>query len=80
VFCFFFRKKQEKGGWGGGGGGGGGGGVDKIGRCVGLKNLPTLCADCLEILGASASWRPKGLFRPIQVCKSFNFLSGQENG
>ena len=42
--------------WGGGG---------KSGRCVGLKNLPPLCADCLEILGASTSWRPKGLFRPV---------------
>jgi hypothetical protein len=34
---------------------------DKSGRCVGLTSLPSSCADCLEILGASASWKPKGL-------------------
>jgi len=28
---------------------------------VGLKNLPPSCADCLEIMGASTSWSPKGL-------------------
>ena len=31
------------------------------GRCVGLTTLTPSCADCLEILGASASWRSKGL-------------------
>ena len=30
-------------------------------------NLTTLmCADCLEILGASTSWNPKGLFKPVK--------------
>jgi hypothetical protein len=31
----------------------------KGGRCVGLT-LPPSCADCLEILGAPASWSPRG--------------------
>jgi len=44
---------------------GGAGGGGKNGRCAGLKNLPTSCADYLEILGASTSWRPKGVFRPV---------------
>jgi hypothetical protein len=30
----------------------------KDGRCVGLTTLPTSCADCLEILGASTSSKP----------------------
>ena len=37
----------------------------KGGRCVGLTDLPPSCADCLEILGASISWSPKGLSRLI---------------
>jgi hypothetical protein len=37
----------------------------KGGRCVGLKTLPPSCAYCLEILGASTSWSPKGLSRPL---------------
>jgi len=28
----------------------------------GLTNLPPSCADCLEILGTSTSWRPRALF------------------
>jgi len=36
------------------------------GRCVGLTALPLLCADCLEILGASTSLCPKALSRPVQ--------------
>jgi hypothetical protein len=35
-------------------------------RCVGLTTLPPLCADWLNILGASTSWSPKGLSRPVQ--------------
>jgi hypothetical protein len=34
-------------------------------RCVGLTNLPSSCADYLEILGSSTSWSPKNLSRPI---------------
>lgn len=29
-------------------------------RCVGLNTLPHLRAECLEIMGPSNSWRPKG--------------------
>jgi len=43
-----------------------GGKGDKGGRCVGL-NLPRSCGDCLEILGASNSWSPKSLPRPVQI-------------
>jgi hypothetical protein len=38
----------------------------KDGRCVGLTNLPPSCAGSLEILGASTSWSPKGLSRPVK--------------
>jgi len=37
----------------------------KGGRCVGLTTLPPSSADCLEILGASTSWKPQGLYRPV---------------
>jgi hypothetical protein len=37
----------------------------KGGWWVGLTTLPPSCADCLEILGASTSWSPKGQSRPI---------------
>jgi hypothetical protein len=37
----------------------------KDGRCVGLTTLPPSCVDCLEILGASTFWNPKGLSRPV---------------
>jgi hypothetical protein len=37
----------------------------KGGRCVGLTTLLSLCADCFEILGASTSWSPGGLSRPV---------------
>ena len=37
----------------------------KGGRCLGPTTLPLSCADCLEILEASASWSPKGLSRPV---------------
>ena len=37
----------------------------KGGRCVGLTTLPPSCADCLEILGASTSWSPKGSSRSV---------------
>jgi hypothetical protein len=36
-----------------------------MGRCVGLKTLPPSCADYLEILEASTSWKPQGLSRPV---------------
>jgi hypothetical protein len=32
---------------------------------VGLTTLPPLCADCLLNLGASNSWNPQGLSRPV---------------
>jgi len=35
----------------------------KRGRCVGLKTLPSPCADCLDVLGVSTSWSPQGLPR-----------------
>jgi hypothetical protein len=35
------------------------------GRCIGLTTLPLSRADCLEILGASNSWDPQGLSRPV---------------
>jgi hypothetical protein len=34
-------------------------------RCVGLTILTPSCADYLEVLGASTSWNPKGLFRSV---------------
>ena len=36
---------------------------DKGDRCVWLTTLPPSYANCLEILGASTSWRSKGLSR-----------------
>jgi hypothetical protein len=42
----------------------GGGGV-KGSRCVQLTTLPPSCAYCLEILGLSTSWSPKGLSRTV---------------
>ena len=35
----------------------------KDSRCVTLTTLPPSCADCLEILGPSTFWSPKGLSR-----------------
>jgi len=35
------------------------------GRCIGLTTLPPSCVDCLEILGASISWNPQDLSRPV---------------
>jgi hypothetical protein len=29
-------------------------------------NLAALCADCLEIVGSSTFWSPKGLSRPVK--------------
>jgi hypothetical protein len=36
------------------------------GWCLGLMTLLPTCADCLEILGTSSSWNPRGLLRPVQ--------------
>jgi hypothetical protein len=33
---------------------------------VGLTTLPPSCADILKILGASNSWSPRVLSRPVQ--------------
>jgi hypothetical protein len=37
----------------------------KGGRWVGLTILPPSCANCLKNLGASTSWNPQGLSRPV---------------
>ena len=34
----------------------------KGGRCLGLTTLRPSCVECLEILGASNTYSPKGLF------------------
>ena len=39
-------------------------GGDKGSQCVVLTTLPTSYTDCLEILGGSTCWSPKGLPRP----------------
>jgi hypothetical protein len=38
----------------------------KGGRCVRLTTLLPSRADCLEILGASNSWKPKSLYWPAK--------------
>ena len=38
-------------------------GAGKEGRCVGLTTLPPSYVDCLEIGGASTSWKIHGLYR-----------------
>ena len=38
---------------------------------VGLTTLPPSGADCLEILEALSSWRPKGLSRPVNGLLDF---------
>jgi hypothetical protein len=30
-----------------------------------MTTIPHVCADCLEILGASTTWTPKGSSRPV---------------
>jgi hypothetical protein len=40
--------------------------VGKGGRCIWLTILPLLYPDCLEILGVSNSWNPKGLSMPVK--------------
>jgi hypothetical protein len=32
---------------------------------IGMKTLPTSCADCLKILGASTTWSPGGLLASV---------------
>ena len=47
------------------------------GWCVWLTSLPPLCADSLEIMAASTSWRIRSPPRPAQVCLPFTtFVSG----
>jgi hypothetical protein len=43
----------------------GGVGGGRGSSCVGLATLARSCADCLEVLGASASWRSKGLPKSV---------------
>jgi len=38
---------------------------NKGGLCEGVATLAPSCPDCLESLGASTSWSPKGLSRPV---------------
>jgi hypothetical protein len=38
----------------------------KGGRCIRLSTLPPSIDECLEILGASTSWKTKDLARPVQ--------------
>jgi hypothetical protein len=49
------------------------------GRCVGLTTLPPSCADCLKNLGASTSWIPRGLPRPVMglLFTNGNILTGE---
>jgi len=42
----------------------------KDGRCVGLTTLPSSCYSYEENLGASASWSPKALSRPVPLIAS----------
>jgi hypothetical protein len=37
----------------------------KGGRYIRLTTLPPSCANCLDILGTSASLHPQGLSRPV---------------
>jgi len=37
----------------------------KVGWCKGLTSLPPSSAKCIAILGASTSWSPNGLPRPV---------------
>jgi hypothetical protein len=37
----------------------------KGGHCIGVATLPPSYANCLEILGATTSWSPKGLSSPV---------------
>ena len=39
----------------------------KSGLCLGLKNWSLLCADCLEILGASTFWT-------LKACRAYNCI------
>jgi len=39
--------------------------VGKGGRCVGLITVPASCTDFFLNLGASTSWNPQGLSRPV---------------
>jgi hypothetical protein len=44
--------------------------VGKGSQCIGLTISPPSCADCLEILGASAFWYPG----PVQAYVGFLYL------
>jgi hypothetical protein len=36
-------------------------------QCIELRKLPFSCVVCLDILGASTSWSPNGLPRPLML-------------
>ena len=50
----------------------------KGGRCERLTTLPPSCVDCLEIWGASTSWNPQGLSRPVMGI-ALHFISIKKN-
>jgi hypothetical protein len=45
------------------------------GRCVGVITLTLSCADCLEMLGASTSWSPKAVSKPVMGWLCFVMFS-----
>jgi hypothetical protein len=47
----------------------------KGGLCLGLATLPPACAGCIENLGVSTSWSPKGLSRPIREYLCLNLAA-----
>jgi len=53
------------------------GGGCKSGRCLGLKTLPTSCADYLHILQISASWSLRNLTRLVEGWSSLTFLKAR---
>ena len=46
----------------------------KGGRCIGLTTFLRSRADCVEIMGASSFWRPKGLSRSVEALLCFVLL------
>ena len=53
--------------------------VGKGGRCLELTTLLPSCADCLWNLGASASWKPLGLSRPVMGLLCLHITEGHKH-